>query len=65
MGDKDVNEIEEIVNDKQEQEDIEQTNYLAVGISLGVVFGLIFNNLAIGLALGICFGTTYKGKKNK
>lgn len=28
-----------------------KTNYLAIGMGLGVAFGIIFDNLAIGLSL--------------
>lgn len=42
-------------------------NLLALGLSLGVVFGLVFDNLAIGISLGIVFGCLleYKGKGKK
>lgn len=29
---------------------------LAVGLSLGVLFGIVFDNLAVGLCLGVAFG---------
>lgn len=38
------------------KKDKNRDDYLAVGISLGVVFGLIWDNLALGLGLGVAFG---------
>jgi len=29
---------------------------LAIGMSLGLIFGLLFDNLALGLSLGLLFG---------
>jgi ABC-type phosphate transport system permease subunit len=43
-----------------------ENNWLALGIALGVTFGLLFHNLAIGISLGVAFGVFmqnyYKGK---
>lgn len=36
-------------------------SYLAIGISLGSAFGIIFKNLPIGLGLGIAFGVLASG----
>ena len=38
------------------KKDKNTADYLAVGISLGVVFGLIWDNPALGLGLGVAFG---------
>lgn len=38
---------------------------LAIGISLGLIFGLLLDNLALGLALGIVFGSVSKVNKKK
>ena len=40
----------------RKKKDKNTDDYLAVGISLGVAFGLIWDNLALGLALGDAFG---------
>jgi len=29
---------------------------LPIGLSLGVTFGIIFDQLALGISLGLCFG---------
>ncbi|HCD45881.1 MAG TPA: hypothetical protein DEQ64_19590, partial [Lachnoclostridium sp.] len=29
---------------------------LAIGMSLGLIYGLLFDNLALGLSLGLLFG---------
>lgn len=42
--------------------------YLAIGIALGVVFGLLIDNLAIGIAVGVASGTSIDAiiaKENK
>ena len=41
---------------KKKKKDKNTDDYLAVGISLGVAFGLIWDNLALGLGLGVAFG---------
>lgn len=33
-----------------------KTSYLAMGMGLGVAFGIIFDNLSIGIALGVAIG---------
>lgn len=40
----------------RKKKDKNTDDYLAVGISLGVAFGLIWDNLALGLGLGVAFG---------
>ena len=43
--------------DKKDKENKPKNNtYLALGLSLGLAFGIIFKNLAIGLSLGVAFG---------
>lgn len=42
-------------------------NYLVIGISLGVAFGIIFDNLAVWLCLGVGLGLLaphFKKKRN-
>ncbi|WP_184549881.1 hypothetical protein [Mucilaginibacter sp. FT3.2] len=40
-------------------------SYLAIGIALGVVLGLAFNNLAIGIALGVSLGLVFGAPKKQ
>ncbi|MGO1368950.1 MAG: hypothetical protein ACTHVE_06500 [Senegalia sp. (in: firmicutes)] len=39
-------------------------SYLAIGISLGSAFGIIFKNLPLGLSLGIIFGVLASGSNS-
>lgn len=39
--------------------------YLSIGVGLGVMFGIIFDNLAIGIALGLIFGQLADSNKKK
>ncbi len=53
------------MNDKSDFNDNKKkdkkTSYLAIGISLGSAFGIIFKNLPIGLGLGVAFGVLLSG----
>lgn len=52
---KDSQENENIDKNKKKIEDSTGA-FLAVGIGLGVSYGIIFDNLAIGISLGVAFG---------
>lgn len=47
-------------NDRNKSNDL-----LAVGLALGVAFGLLLDSLALGLALGAAFGVLAGWKKGK
>ena len=39
--------------------------WLAMGIALGVMFGIIFDNIGLWLSLGVCIGLVGPGLKKK
>jgi hypothetical protein len=39
-------------------------NRLAIGLSLGVCFGILFKNLAMGISLGLLYGLLFKRRSN-
>lgn len=43
----------------------DDTNYVAIGLCLGLPFGIIFKNLPLGMLLGVGFGgaLSFKNKK--
>ena len=41
----------------------ENISYVAVGLSLGVSFGLVFDNLALGISIGLVVGIGLDSKK--
>lgn len=45
---------------------LDSDHNLAIGLALGMLFGLLIENLALGLCLGLVFGSSTKFKsKNK
>ena len=64
-----ISEIEtKIEQDEETNSAPSKTSYLAVGMGLGVAFGIIFDNLSIGIALGVAFGLgidAMNARKNK
>ena len=52
---------------KKKSDDNKENNNLAIGLCLGLSFGLLFDNLALGLCLGVAFGCMpdFKGKGKK
>ena len=40
-------------------------NYLAIGMGLGVAFGIIFDNLALWISLGVLFGLVLNSMQKK
>lgn len=42
-----------------------KTNYLALGISLGLVFGVALKNIGLGLAVGVALGAGLDSQKKK
>ncbi len=38
---------------------------LAIGTSLGLIAGLLFDNLALGLSLGLLFGLVFDNLRSK
>ena len=42
--------------DKNKKKDHSSNNYLAVGLSLGVAFGLLLDDPALGIACGVIVG---------
>lgn len=39
--------------------------YLSLGIGLGTLYGIIFDNLALGIALGLIFGQLADSNQKK
>lgn len=40
-------------------------SYLAIGISLGIIFGTLLNNIGVGIAIGAGLGVALDSSKNK
>ena len=38
---------------KQDKKKIDTSEYLALGISLGMLFGVVFDNIGLGMCLGV------------
>ncbi|OBR96720.1 MULTISPECIES: hypothetical protein [Clostridium] len=51
--------------EQNEGENKKSYNYLAVGISLGIVFGTSFHNLALGISIGAALGIALSNNKTK
>ena len=49
-------------NNKKEEQG---NTRLALGLCLGLIFGILFDNLALGLCLGVAFGIVSKRKKEE
>lgn len=41
------------------------SQYVAMGLSLGLLVGVILDNLALGLVLGVVFGSMLNRKRGK
>lgn len=50
-------------NNKDKKKD--DIPYLALGISIGAAFGIVWNNLALGMGIGIAIGAALDGMKSK
>ena len=48
-----------------EGREISSINGLALGLCLGVAFGIIFDSLAIGIGLGLALGAAFDALKGK
>ena len=38
---------------------------ISIGLCIGVVYGIIFDNLSLGISLGLCFGVVFGTFINK
>lgn len=45
--------------------DNESTSFLAMGISLGVVFGIILDKLALCMSIGVALGVLLSARNNE
>ncbi|HIV13467.1 MAG TPA: hypothetical protein IAA63_10065 [Candidatus Pullilachnospira stercoravium] len=52
-------------SEKEKNDRKKENNYLAIALSLGVVFGILADNLALGLALGVAIGCLLDIRKEK
>ena len=50
------NKDSQYINNEQEIPEDSTGAFLAIGIGLGVSYGIIFDNLAIGISLGVALG---------
>lgn len=50
---------------KNKNNDNGSMSFLALGISLGVVFGIILDKLALCISIGVAFGVLFSGHNNE
>lgn len=52
-------------SDKRDNLKVINRNYLALGLSLGIIIGFAFDNIGIGLAFGVAIGKLFDTIKHK
>lgn len=53
------NEVKKPLDEKKSKE----TSFIALGISLGLIFGAAVKNIALGLAIGVAIGASLDSNK--